>query len=103
MKCAYCNTEIAEKALICYRCGNATTAPRIKPPAEGSLFDRPRRSRGPLWTVVIILVVLALLAAWLLSGHSLRVELIDQHVRPALAAHLAPQPGCGGWQRAALL
>ena len=94
MKCANCNTEIADKALICYRCGNATTAPRIKPPAEGSLFDRPRRSRGPLWTVVIILVILALVAAWLLSGHGMRVELLDPHIRPAVAAHLVAPPGC---------
>jgi hypothetical protein len=68
MKCAHCNAEIADKALICYRCGNATTAPRIKPPSEGSLFARPRRSRRPL-LIVVILVILALLAAWLLSGH----------------------------------
>jgi hypothetical protein len=69
MKCAYCQTEIADKALICYRCGNATTAPRIKPPAEGSLFDRPRRSRGPLLIVVILILILLALAAWFFSGH----------------------------------
>src|SRR4051794_2353264 len=44
MKCKYCGTEIADKALICYRCGNATTEPRFKPPSEGSLFEKPRRS-----------------------------------------------------------
>ena len=63
MLCAHCGTEIAEKALICYRCGNATTEPRIKPPAEGSLFERPRRSRLPI-VAIVILIVLALLAAW---------------------------------------
>jgi uncharacterized membrane protein YvbJ len=62
MKCRYCGTEIADKALICYRCGNATTEPRIKPPAEGSLFERPRRSRLPI-VAIVILVVLAILAA----------------------------------------
>ena len=59
MICKHCGTEIADKALICYKCGNATTEPRIKPPAEGPLFERPRRSRLPI--VIIVLIVLALL------------------------------------------
>ena len=66
MKCTHCGTEIADKALICYRCGNATTEPRIKPPSEGPLFERPRRSRLPL-VVVVILIVLALIAAFVLG------------------------------------
>jgi uncharacterized membrane protein YvbJ len=61
--CKHCGTEIADKALICYKCGNATTEPRIKPPAEESLFQSRRRS--PLPVVVIVLIVLALLLlAW---------------------------------------
>ena len=64
VRCKHCGTEIADKALICYRCGNATTEPRVKPPEEGSLFDRPRRSRGPLVAIVILIVILAVLA-WL--------------------------------------
>ena len=67
MKCTNCNSEIADKALICYRCGQATTAPRIKPPAERSLFERPRRSRWPLVVVVVVIVALVILA-WLFSG-----------------------------------
>lgn len=66
MKCRQCGTEIADKALICYRCGNATTEPRVKPPDGGSLFERPRRSRRPLVLVVIVLI-LALLAAWMMG------------------------------------
>ena len=68
MKCTNCNSEIADKALICYRCGQATSAPRIKPPAERSLFERPRKSRWPLVVVVIIIIALAILA-WLFSGN----------------------------------
>jgi DNA-directed RNA polymerase subunit RPC12/RpoP len=64
VRCKHCGTEIAEKALICYRCGNATTEPRVKPPVEGSLFERPRRSRLPVVAIVII-IVLALVAAWI--------------------------------------
>jgi hypothetical protein len=33
MVCRSCGTEIADKALICYRCGTATTEARFKPPA----------------------------------------------------------------------
>ena len=63
MICAQCGTEIADKALICFRCGRATTEPRVTPPPHGSLFDRPRRRR--LSPVVLILVAtLVLLAAW---------------------------------------
>jgi len=67
MTCRNCGAEIADKALICYRCGNATTEPRVKPPDTGPIFDRPRRGRLPtIVIVVVILVVLALLAAWFL-------------------------------------
>jgi uncharacterized membrane protein YvbJ len=74
MKCKHCGAEIADKALICYRCGNATTEPRIKPPAEGSLFERPRRSRVPIVIIVIILVLLVLLGAWELGYVHLNLD-----------------------------
>jgi hypothetical protein len=64
MICKTCGTEIADKALICYRCGNATTEPRIKPPAQGSLFERRRRSRGPIVAIVLVIIVIALFIAW---------------------------------------
>jgi zinc ribbon protein len=41
MKCRSCGTEIADNALICYRCGTATEEPKIKPPAA-----RPRGGRS---------------------------------------------------------
>ena len=63
MKCKQCGSEIAEKALICYRCGNATTDPRVKPPTEGSLFERRRRSPLPI-VAIVVLLILALLALW---------------------------------------
>jgi hypothetical protein len=67
MICSHCGTEIADKALICYRCGNATTEPRVKPPDTGPIFDRPRRSRVPL-ALIVVLIILALLAVWFLSA-----------------------------------
>jgi hypothetical protein len=64
MKCRNCNTEIADNALICYRCGRATTDPRVKPPTEGSIFEHRRRSRWPIVLIIVILAILA--AAWLM-------------------------------------
>src|SRR3954471_7302095 len=60
MLCRNCGTEIADKALICFRCGTSTTEAKFKPFV-------PARRRGPS-TIVIIVVVMALLVllAWLL-------------------------------------
>jgi hypothetical protein len=52
MKCTHCGTEIADKALICYRCGEATTAPRISPPP-------PPSHRGPIPVAIAMLVLIA--------------------------------------------
>ena len=61
MICKHCGTEIADKALICYRCGNATTEPLIAPPATGPIFELPRRSPLPA-IIIVIIVLLAILA-----------------------------------------
>src|SRR5882762_2821847 len=55
MICRSCGTEIAEKALICYKCGAATTDPVNLAPASA----RPR-SRA---SFVVTFVALLLLAA----------------------------------------
>ena len=52
MKCRNCGTEIADKALICFRCGEATTAPRVAPPPAP-------RERGPVPVVIAILLLIA--------------------------------------------
>jgi hypothetical protein len=54
MTCRTCGTEIADKAIICYRCGTATAEPARKP-AE----IRPRRSAVLPATVLILLALLA--------------------------------------------
>ena len=70
MICTHCSTEIADKALICYRCGRATAEPRIKPPESGPLLDvRPRR-RSRRWVLAIALalaLVLLTLGLWWLT------------------------------------
>ena len=56
MTCRHCGTEIAEKALICFRCGTATTEARVPPPRAGGQAP----SRGPVLLAVIVLAVSAL-------------------------------------------
>jgi hypothetical protein len=61
MLCRQCGTEIADKALICYRCGTATTEPKVKPPA-----GIPRRSgSASLVASVLALALLVLFALYL--------------------------------------
>ncbi len=60
MKCRRCGTEIAEKALICYRCGTATTDRKHEP------YVAPA-SRGVsriVWIVVAVALLVSL--AWFL-------------------------------------
>jgi hypothetical protein len=56
MVCRQCGTEIADKALICYRCGTATSEPRVAPPTGG----RAPAARGPVVLALLVLVVAAL-------------------------------------------
>ena len=58
MICRNCGTEIAEKAIVCYRCGTATADP-VRKPAE------IRRRRSPL--LALIVIVAAILLALLLA------------------------------------
>jgi hypothetical protein len=53
MQCRNCGTEIADKALICYRCGTATTEAKYKP-------HTPAR-RGSSSTILIVTLIVALL------------------------------------------
>ena len=61
MRCRNCNAEIADKALICYKCGTATTEARYQP-AE----IRPRRSMSGLVATVIAIALLLLAAIYYL-------------------------------------
>jgi zinc-ribbon domain len=53
MQCRNCGTEIADKALICYRCGTATTEAKYKPPT-------PARTGSSSMMLIVTLVVLLL-------------------------------------------
>jgi hypothetical protein len=87
MTCGHCKATIAAKALICCRCGNATTEARVKPPSEGSLFDTPRR-RVPLWVWILVAVAVVAPIVFALVQDSVMAsaagEYVDRH-RAALA------------------
>ncbi len=60
MRCRHCGTEIADKAIICYKCGEDTTDRQYEPPAA-----RPRHSRAALILTFIGLLLLAIVAVFL--------------------------------------
>jgi hypothetical protein len=55
MQCRQCGTEIADKAIICFRCGAATTDPVRK-----AVPVKPRRSPVVAAAAFLLLVILAL-------------------------------------------
>jgi len=57
--CRNCGTEIADKALICYRCGTATTEAKFKPTAP------KQRLSLPLVASVIVLVLMVIGALYI--------------------------------------
>ena len=57
MQCRNCGAEIADKALICYKCGTATTEAKYRP---AKLPDRAA-SRSSSRTLIVTVVIIALL------------------------------------------
>ena len=76
MICTNCGTEIADKALICFRCGQATTESRIKPAAPG----QRRRSSLASAIALIVLAIAGVLMGQLAQGD------VPHYVGYALAA-----------------
>ena len=64
MQCRNCGTEIADKALICYRCGTATAEAKYKPAAT----PRASARRGRNTAILIALLLIVLLALYFWSG-----------------------------------
>jgi len=77
MQCRHCGTEIADKAIVCFRCGAATTDPVRK-----AVPVRPRRS-PIIWVVAVVALVLSALYLFQVSRTAANPEL------PQLAAGLA--------------
>jgi hypothetical protein len=68
MTCKHCGTEIADKALVCYRCGQATFEPVVKPGQAPK-----RRSSLPLVLALLVLVLGALYMGQAAAGQAPRL------------------------------
>lgn len=92
MVCNHCGAEIAEKALICYRCGNATTEARRHPaPLPGSPGSGGLAGRA---TPVLALVALGLAGLYMGQGGDVAPE-----VAYGVAGLAATVLGLRQWQR----
>jgi hypothetical protein len=63
MKCRECGTEIAEKALICFRCG-ASVQEAVHKPYVATKKKRP----VIVYVIIVVLVLAAMVFAFLRSG-----------------------------------
>jgi hypothetical protein len=63
MKCRSCGAQIADNALICYKCGTATQEARIKPPVARRGF-----SRATLAGLIVLGLALAAVAREVACG-----------------------------------
>jgi len=65
--CRQCGTEIADKALICYRCGRSTTDERAQA-GRGAAG-----ARRPVWPAALALAVLVLAGLFMATAAAGRV------------------------------
>jgi hypothetical protein len=95
VKCRNCSAEIAEKAIVCYRCGTPTAdlaeVPRHAPPA----------ARGRFALIIVLVVVAVALALYVVfsgraaaagapAGHRGLVPPQNALSTPQAAAHVTP-------------
>lgn len=81
MKCRNCGTEIADKAIVCFRCGTATVDPVRRPAAV-----RPRRRYRSSVDLVVALLLLMFFALYL--GYAGRVAIPRSVAWPIAATAL---------------
>jgi hypothetical protein len=65
MICQHCGTEIADKALVCYRCGRGTSETQARSGQAPKL-----RSRIPATAALLVLVLGALFMSQAAVGHA---------------------------------
>ena len=55
MVCKNCNSEIDDKALVCFRCGYATSERKVEPVVLTE--DRDQSSRRQTWVPLVLAIV----------------------------------------------
>jgi hypothetical protein len=68
MTCTNCGTEIAERAIVCYRCGQSTVQAKRKP------APLPSRTRSIVVTLAFVVLMLAALFLGQAGTHTLPPE-----------------------------
>src|SRR5258705_199200 len=94
MQCRNCGTAIADKALICYKCGTATTEAKYQPVARQTSSSRA----GLVWTVVcdrVIVVAGRRYIAAATAPGAARPNM-DDFMQPAVARGLWIASAAGG-------
>jgi hypothetical protein len=76
MQCRNCGTDIADKAIVCYRCGTATSDPVRRP-----VVVKPKRRPLLSFVAAAVLLLLALYA-----GQASRTAVDPSALRTAAAA-----------------
>jgi len=67
MTCRHCGTEIADKALVCYRCGQATSEPAPRPARAAK-----QASRVPAVAGLLVLILGAVYMSQAAAGEAPR-------------------------------
>jgi hypothetical protein len=91
MTCRKCGTEIADKAIVCYKCGTATTDPIFKPPAPGRRSGSTSVLVTSLLALVLLLVAVIFLSrtpadgtrvvTWVVAGVAVLIIILRAYAR----------------------
>lgn len=81
MTCQHCGTEISDKAIVCFRCGQSTSAPSAARPDS-----RRRAAAQPLWLAVTALLVLVAGGLYMARAASGQLPASVSYTVAALAA-----------------
>jgi hypothetical protein len=91
MQCRQCGTEIADRALVCYRCGTATTEPVFAPPAQVRGGSRAALVTSLLALVLMVVAALFLtrsspdgtprIVTWVVAGVAVTIVVLRAYAR----------------------